>query len=144
MMESIMAVRSFAFQLKTTGFSDIHDVTRAVEQQIGRSTISDGIVTVFVPGSTAGVTTIEFEQGAVEDLKRAIERIAPQGIHYEHDARWGDGNGFAHVRASLVGPSLTLPFTNGKLQLGDWQQIILIDFDNRPRQRKVIVQVVGE
>jgi secondary thiamine-phosphate synthase enzyme len=99
---------------------------------------------VFVPGSTAGITTIEFESGVIEDLKKAIERIAPQGIPYAHDARWRDGNGFSHVRAALLGPAITVPFDEGQLQLGTWQQIILIDFDNRPRTREVIVQILGE
>jgi secondary thiamine-phosphate synthase enzyme len=104
----------------------------------------NGLVTVFVPGSTAGITTIEYEPGVVEDLKKAIERLAPQNIHYDHDARWGDGNGFAHVRASLLGPSLTVPFQEGNLLVGTWQQIVLVDFDNRPRNREIIVQVTGE
>jgi secondary thiamine-phosphate synthase enzyme len=100
-------------------------------------------VTVFVPGSTAGITTIEFENGALSDLKQAIERLVPRTLHYNHDARWGDGKGFAHVRAALVGPSLTVPVVGGRMQLGTWQQIILIDFDNRPREREVVAQVVG-
>ena len=139
-----MPVRSFNLQLKTQGFNDVHDLTSKVSQLLQRAELRDGTITVFVPGSTASITTIEFESGAIEDLKKAIERLAPQGIHYDHDARWGDGNGFAHVRAALLGPSLSVPFTKGELQLGTWQQIILIDFDNRPRQREVIVQVVGE
>jgi len=139
-----MPVRSFSFQLKTRGFSDVHDLTPKVRDLLKSAGLANGLVTVFVPGSTAGITTIEFESGVIEDLKRAIERIAPQGIHYDHDARWGDGNGFSHVRAALLGPSLTVPFTQGELQLGTWQQIILIDFDNRPRHRSVTVQVVGE
>ncbi|HWP46401.1 MAG TPA: secondary thiamine-phosphate synthase enzyme YjbQ [Candidatus Limnocylindrales bacterium] len=139
-----MPVQSFSFQLKTRGFSDVHDLTSKVRDLLKSSGLTQGIVTVFVPGSTAGITTIEFERGVIEDLKRAIERIAPQNIHYDHDARWGDGNGFSHVRAALLGPSLTIPFTQGKLQLGTWQQIILIDFDNRPRHREILVQVVGE
>lgn len=139
-----MPVQSFSFQLKTQGFSDIQDLTPRVLDLLKSSRLRDGIVTVFVPGSTAGITTIEFESGAIEDLKKAIERIAPQGIHYDHDARWGDGNGFSHVRAALLGPSLTVPFTQGKLRLGAWQQIILIDFDNRPRHREILVQIVGE
>jgi secondary thiamine-phosphate synthase enzyme len=139
-----MPVQSFSFQLKTQGFSDVHDLTSKVQDLLKSSRLTHGIVTVFVPGSTAGITTIEFESGVIEDLKKAIERIAPQNIHYDHDARWGDGNGFSHVRAALLGPSLTVPFSYGKLQLGTWQQIILIDFDNRPRRREILVQVVGE
>jgi len=139
-----MAVSSSTFQIKTDGFNDVIDITSKVEDSIDKSNISNGIVTVFVPGSTDGITTIEYEPGAIADLKKAIERIAPQNIHYDHDARWGDGNGFSHVRASLLGPSLSVPIVNGNLQLGTWQQIILVDFDNRPRTRKVCIQVVGE
>jgi secondary thiamine-phosphate synthase enzyme len=139
-----MPVYSSSFQIKTKGFCDIQDITERVEGVISTSKLLNGIALVFVSGSTAGVTTIEYESGVIEDLKRAIERIAPQNIHYDHDARWGDGNGFAHVRASLIGPSLAVPFNDGKLNLGTWQQVILIDFDNRPRSREVNVQVVGE
>jgi secondary thiamine-phosphate synthase enzyme len=139
-----MTAHNFTFQVQTTGFSDVHDITSRVNDVLRKVKLSDGIVTVFVPGSTAGVTTIEFESGAIEDLKKAIERLAPQGIHYGHDARWGDGNGFAHVRAALLGPSVSVPLVGGKLQLGTWQQVVLIDFDNRPRTREVIVQAIGE
>lgn len=139
-----MGVQSFSFHVRSAGFTDIQNVTQKVQTLLEDSKLSDGIVTVFVPGSTAGITTIEFESGAVEDLRKAVERIAPQGIHYDHDARWGDGNGFAHVRAALLGPSLSIPVVKKKLQLGTWQQIVFVDFDNRPRQREVIVQIVGE
>ncbi len=139
-----MSAQNFTFQLRTKGFIDVHDITPRVKDGLRKASLSDGIVTVFVPGSTAGVTTIEFESGAIEDLKKAIERMAPQGIHYDHDARWGDGNGFAHVRAALLGPSLSIPVIRGELQLGTWQQIVLIDFDNRPRTREVVVQAIGE
>ncbi len=139
-----MSAQNFTFQLRTKGFSDIHDVTPKVKDVLRKAKLSDGIITVFVPGSTAGVTTIEYESGAIEDLKKAIERMAPQEIHYDHDARWGDGNGFAHVRAALLGPSLSIPVIRGELQLGTWQQIVLIDFDNRPRTREVVVQAIGE
>lgn len=98
---------------------------------------------MFVPGSTAGVTTIKFEPGALSDLRTALERTAPEGARYAHDSRWGDGNGFSHVRAALLGPSLSVPFTGKRLLLGTWQQIVLFDFDNRPRKRRVVVQVVG-
>ena len=139
-----MPVQSFTVQLKTQGFSDVHDLTKRVQSLLEKSKLSNGILAVFVSGSTAGISTIEFESGAIEDLKKAIERIAPQNIHYDHDARWGDGNGFAHVRAALLGPSLSVPFKDGELQLGTWQQIILIDFDNRPRHREILVQIMGE
>lgn len=139
-----MAVNSSTIHVKTHGFSDVHDLTEKVRETLANSKLTNGVVTIFVPGSTAGITTIEFEPGAVEDLKRAIERIAPHGIHYDHDARWDDGNGFAHVRAALLGPSLSIPFVNRELRLGTWQQIILVDFDNRPRVREVFLQFVGE
>jgi secondary thiamine-phosphate synthase enzyme len=138
-----MNVYSSTIEISTKGFSDVHDITEKVKTIVKKSEFQDGLVTVFVSGSTAGITTIEFESGAVQDLQQAIERIAPQNIHYAHDARWGDGNGFAHVRAALLGPSLTVPFSNGKLQLGTWQQIVLIDFDNRARRRELVVQVLG-
>src|SRR5437867_2634917 len=134
---------SHSFALKTEGFNDTHDLTARVEEIVRKAKLGNGIVTVFARGSTAAITTIEFEGGAVEDLKKAIERLAPQNIHYDHDKRWGDGNGFSHIRAALLGPSLTVPVTNGELQLGTWQQIVLVDFDNRPRQREVLVQLVG-
>ena len=139
-----MSVQSYTIAIKTRGFNDTHDLTSKVREFLSQSKIADGIVTVFVPGSTAGVTTIEYEPGALEDLKRAIEKLAPQDAHYEHNARWGDGNGFSHVRAALLGPSLTIPVIEGELQLGTWQQIILIDFDNRPRTREIVVQIVGD
>jgi secondary thiamine-phosphate synthase enzyme len=139
-----MPVYTSAITLKTQGFCDIQDVTSRVEQAVAGGKVRNGIVTVFVPGATAGLTTIEYEEGAVEDLRHAIERMAPENLHYAHDAHWGDGNGFSHVRAALMGPSLSVPLINGELQLGTWQQIVLVDFDNRPRQREIVVQVVGE
>ena len=121
--------------------TDIHDLTADVAAVVTGSGIRDGQVLVFTPGSTAAITTLEYESGAVHDLARAIDGIAPTGAHYEHDARWGDGNGYSHVRAALMGPSLTIPVADGELVLGTWQQIILCDFDNRPRNRRIIVQV---
>ena len=132
-----------SISLRTEGGNDVADITERVESAVRSSGVSDGLVTVFVPGSTAGITTIEFEPGAVADLKRAIERLAPAGIHYDHDQRWGDGNGFSHVRAALLGPSLSIPVNQGRMELGTWQQIVLIDFDNRPRTREVVIQVLG-
>ena len=137
-------VHSSSFIVKTEGFTDVHNITEKVNEILRHSPLTRGIATVFISGSTAGVTTIEYEPGAVEDLKKAIERIAPRNLHYDHDARWGDGNGFSHVRASLLGPSLTLPFSDRHLQIGTWQQLILVDFDNRPRTREILVQLVGE
>ncbi|MBI4228544.1 MAG: YjbQ family protein [Deltaproteobacteria bacterium] len=139
-----MVVETFNISLETSGDSDLIDITGEVAKALRDSGISSGIVTVFVPGSTAGVTTIEYEEGALRDFQGAIERIAPKGIHYDHDARWGDGNGYSHIRASLLGPSLTVPFSASRLLLGTWQQIVLVDFDNRPRTRRVVIQVLGE
>jgi len=139
-----MPVRSFALRKKTKGFNDVHDLTPAVSEFLSGSGLREGLVNVFVPGSTAGITTIEYESGVVGDLKKALERLVPEGIPYDHDSRWGDGNGFSHVRSSLVGPSLTIPFGGGGMRLGTWQQIILIDFDNRPREREVLVTILGE
>jgi secondary thiamine-phosphate synthase enzyme len=138
-----MTNRTYEITLSTKGLGDTHDITDQVAGSIEESRLETGMATVFVPGSTAGVTTIEYEPGAVADLRAAFERMAPQGTRYAHDDRWGDGNGFSHVRAALLGPSLTVPFVAGKLLLGTWQQIILVDFDNRPRQRRVVIQVMG-
>lgn len=129
--------------IKTAGFGDCHDVTEIVQEGIEKSGLKSGVVTISVPGSTAAVTTIEYEPGVVEDLKSALERLCPQNIAYRHDARWQDGNGFSHVRAALLKASLSVPFNKAKLVLGTWQQIVLLDFDNRPRQRKFAVMVVG-
>jgi secondary thiamine-phosphate synthase enzyme len=127
----------------TAGDTDVIDITRQVADKVAESGMNDGQVLIFVPGSTAAITTIEYESGVVRDLKEAIERIAPKGIPYRHDARWGDGNGYAHVRAALLGPSLTVPFADGHLILGTWQQIVLIDFDNRPRDRHISLHFSG-
>ncbi len=130
--------------LQTKGECDVIDITPRVEQQIAETDIKHGTVTVFVAGSTAGVTTIEFESGVIADFQSMWERIAPKDIPYRHDLRWGDGNGYSHVRASLLGASLVVPFSNQRLILGTWQQIILVDFDNRARSRQIILQIMGE
>jgi len=135
---------SETISLTTRGFSDILDITHHVDAVIDRSRIENGLVTVFCPGSTGSVTTIEYESGVVRDLQKAIEEIVPSGIGYEHDKRWSDGNGFSHVRAALMKPSLTIPLIEGRLALGTWQQIVFIDFDNRRRERNLIVQIMGE
>ncbi len=137
-------VLSETISLSTKGFGDIQDITSPIGVIVGKTGIKNGIVTIFCPGSTASVTTIEYESGVLEDLKKAIERIAPSGIPYAHDQRWGDGNGFSHVRAALLGPSLTVPVIQGELALGTWQQVVFIDFDNRSRRRKIVAQVMGE
>lgn len=130
--------------LNTKGFNDVIDISDAVTKIVKQSRIQNGLVNVFCSGSTGGITTIEYESGVISDLKKAIEKIAPSNIPYEHDKRWGDGNGFSHVRAALMKPSLTIPLVNGKLTLGTWQQIVFIDFDNRARDRDVVVQIIGE
>ena len=130
--------------LQTKGECDIIDITPQLEQQIAETDISDGTVTVFIAGSTAGITTIEFESGVLADFQSLWERIVPQSIPYHHDSRWGDGNGYSHVRASLLGASLVIPFSNKRLILGTWQQIVVVDFDNRARSRQIILQIVGE
>jgi len=128
---------------RTGGDTDVIDITHQVSNKVTGSGINNGQVLLFVPGSTAAITTIEYESGVVQDLKEAVERLAPEGIFYRHDARWGDGNGYAHVRAALLGPSLTVPLINGRLVLGPWQQIVLIDFDNHPRDRNILVHISG-
>lgn len=130
--------------VQTTGKTDIIDITALVSEEIMKSSINNGTVSLFVPGSTGALTTIEFESGVINDLRAAIDRIAPEDMSYEHDKRWGDGNGYSHVRAALIGPSLSIPIIGGKMALGTWQQIVLLDFDNRPRERRVLVQVCGE
>ena len=139
-----MPVKNQHITMHTTGKCDIIDITHQVTKEVKRSSLQNGAVTLFIPGSTASLTTIEFEGGVINDLKRAIERLAPEDIYYEHDMRWGDGNGYAHVRAAMIGPSLHIPIMEGKMTLGTWQQIVLLDFDNRPRERHIIVQIYGE
>ena len=128
----------------TKGNCDLIDITRQVKKEVSGSGIDSGTVTVFVAGSTAGVSTIEFESGLLSDFQDMWERTVPRGIPYQHDRAWGDGNGFSHVRASILGPSLTVPFTNKTLALGTWQQIVVVDFDNRPRSREIVLQIMGE
>ena len=130
--------------LNTKGFTDIVDLTPQVMDVLNRSKMKDGLITVFCPGSTGSVTTIEYETGVLKDLQKTIENLVPSNIPYEHDKRWGDGNGFSHVRAALMKPSLSIPLIKGKVTLGTWQQIVFIDFDNRGRKRDLVVQVVGE
>lgn len=132
------------FSLSAKGYCDVIDITGKVATAAGRSGITNGTVTAFCAGSTCSITTIEYEPGVIRDLARVLEEIVPSGVPYEHDRRWGDGNGFSHVRAALLKPSLTVPFIKGKLALGTWQQIVFLDFDNRERTREIIVQVVGE
>ena len=130
--------------LQSKGHCDIIDITPQVEQQIAQTDINSGTVTLFVAGSTAGITTIEFEPGLLSDFPDMWERLVPTNITYKHDSTWGDGNGHSHVRASLLGASLVVPFSDKRLTLGTWQQIVVADFDNRPRSRQVIVQIMGD
>jgi secondary thiamine-phosphate synthase enzyme len=139
-----MMIFTQTFPLCTKGFCDIIDITPEVRSVVRESGITDGLVTVFCAGSTGAVTTIEYETGVVQDLKKALERLAPADISYAHDRRWGDGNGYAHVRAALMKPSLCVPLASAKLTLGTWQQIVFMDFDNRERQRDIVVQIIGE
>jgi secondary thiamine-phosphate synthase enzyme len=131
-------------QLNTRGDAQIVDISGEVSAQIATSGLKNGIVTLFTPSSTSALTTIEYESGAVHDLQQLFDRIAPPGMDYRHNLRWGDGNGHAHVRHALLGPSLTIPFVDGRLTLGTWQQIVFADFDNRSRSRSVVVQIMGE
>ena len=139
-----MAVVTKDITYKTRGNGEIIDITGDVSRVVRESGVSSGTVTVFVPGATAGVTTIEYEPGLLEDVDEMFERVIPENRDYHHNLRWQDGNGHSHVRASLLGPSITVPFSDGKLILGIWQQVVLIDFDNKSRDRKIICQVMGE
>ncbi len=130
--------------LQTKGNCDIINITPQVEQQVAETDINNGTATLFVAGSTAGISTIEFESGLLSDFQGMWERNIPQNIPYDHDRRWGDGNGYSHVRASLLGASLVVPFSNKRLTLGTWQQIVVVDFDNRPRSREIILQIMGD
>lgn len=139
-----MRVITKTIDVDTKGHTHIVDLTDKLSSCVHDEKLKDGNLTVFVSGSAAGVTTVEYEPGLLKDLPEAFEQIAPVGKRYHHDDTWHDGNGYAHVRASLLGPSLTVPFSEGQLLLGTWQQVVLIDFDNRPRRRHVVVQMVGE
>ncbi len=131
-------------QLRTQGNCHILDITDQVSREVQASGLQDGIVTLFTPSSTSALTTSEFESGVVHDLQQLLDRIAPSDLDYRHNLRWGDGNGHAHVRHALLGPSLTIPFVKGRMTLGTWQQIFFVDFDNRARSRSVVVQMLGE
>ncbi len=132
------------FSVSTKGFNDIINITDKVSQLVKKSKIKEGICLLSSPGSTCGLTTIEYEAGAIEDLKRVLERIAPMNDDYKHCQKWGDCNGYAHVRSALLKPFLAVPIENGKLLLGTWQQIVFLDFDNRPREREINVKIIGK
>jgi len=137
-------IYSQTLTISTRGHADVHDLTDGVEGAIARSGIRNGLACVFTPSSTSALTTIEFESGAVEDLRLALERLAPSDAEYRHNLRWGDGNGHAHLRAALLGPSLCLPVVDGHPVLGTWQQVVFIDFDVRARRREIRIQVIGD
>jgi len=134
-----MAIKTSRLLVETTAETDIIDITLKLEPIAAQA--RSGALLLFVPGSTAALTTIEYESGAVADLRAALERLAPRDMPYAHDSRWGDGNGYAHVRAALLGPSLSIPLEDGRLLLGMWQQVVVCDFDNRPRTREIVVQL---
>jgi secondary thiamine-phosphate synthase enzyme len=139
-----MTVKTLTLKLSTQGNADIQDITEAVAGVVAQSGLESGIAVVFSPSATSALTTIEYESGALSDLRRLFDEIADPNRSYEHNARWGDGNGHSHVRAALLGPSLTVPFVSRRLTLGTWQQIIFVDFDVRSRRRELVVQVIGE
>ncbi len=139
-----MAVRTASISLSTRGNTDIHEITAEVARLVAQSGLKTGVVTIFCPSSTSGLTTVEYEPGCVNDLKRMFEELVPANRFYDHNDTWDDGNGHSHMRASLLGPSLSVPFVDGRLTLGTWQQIVYLDFDIRPRRRELIVQMVGE
>lgn len=137
-------IQTDTIELSSRGDSDVIDISPHVQEILNKSGIREGTITIFVPGSTGALTTIEYESGAVTDLKNLLEKIIPRNQNYSHNLRWGDGNGHSHLRAALLGPSLSIPVVDSTMTLGTWQQIIFIDCDNRPRQRRIIVQIMGE
>ena len=139
-----MTVVTKQLSINTIGEGDILDVTENVAEAVVESSLKNGVVTIFVPGSTAALTTIEYEPGLLKDLPNALERVAPKKLEYEHERRWHDGNGHSHVRASIIGPCLTVPFVNGRLTLGTWQQIVFLELDVHSRSRQLILQIIGE
>ena len=139
-----MSVISESISLHTNGNADVYDITDRIASALSKSGLKNGTATIFCPSSTSALTTIEYESGAVSDLRRLFDEIIPMNREYAHNERWHDGNGHSHVRAALLGPSITIPFVDRQLTLGTWQQVIYIDFDNRPRQRKLILQLIGE
>jgi secondary thiamine-phosphate synthase enzyme len=139
-----MAVITVSKSVESRGNNHMIDITADVARAVESADVDSGIATIFVTGSTGGVTAIEFEPGLVHDLDAAFERLFPRDLVYQHHERWGDGNGHSHIRASMLGPSLTVPFQQGQLMLGTWQQLILIDFDTRPRTRNYVIQILGD
>ena len=139
-----MTVLTTRLIMSTVGNMDIHDIKNDVSSAVQKTNIQDGIVTIFCPSATSGLTTIEYESGCLKDLQRTFDELVNPDRPYKHNQRWGDGNGHSHIRAALLGPSLTVPFSDRKLTLGTWQQIIFVDFDNRPRERELVIQIMGD
>ena len=139
-----MSVLSLSLELQTSGNAEIHDLTSTIQQAVQQSSLSAGTITIFCPSATSGLTTLEYESGCIQDLQRLFDEIISPRKDYAHNARWGDGNGHSHIRAALLGPSLTVPFIDQRLTLGTWQQIIYVDFDTRPRKRSLVLQLIGE
>jgi len=139
-----MKIVNGRISINTKGNGDFINISSHLLNMLNDSDLQNGIMTVFVSGSTAGITTFEYEPGLIRDLKEFYDKVAPSNVRYHHDETWGDANGFSHVRATLTGPSLTIPLEKGKLLLGTWQQVVLVEFDNRPRKRDVVVQIMGE
>ena len=137
-----MGIRNGKFQVNTKGNTDIVDITERVKNEVYKHSLKDGLVHIYVAGSTASITAIEYEPGLLVDFPQAMEKIAPEGNFYHHDETWHDGNGHAHVRAAMIGNSFSVPLVDGALQLGTWQQIVLVDFDNKPRVRNITVQII--
>jgi secondary thiamine-phosphate synthase enzyme len=140
----MIMVVTLSVLLNTQGEAEVREITDQVGRAVAESGLTNGLVTIFCPSATSALTTIEYEPGCVSDLRRLFDEIVDPNRHYAHNARWGDGNGHSHVRAALLGPSLTVPFVAGRLTLGTWQQIVVVDFDNRPRRRELVVQIIGE
>lgn len=139
-----MQIKTFTFTVNTNGFNDIVDITSEIQARLNETGMREGNVLIFAPGSTSGITTIEYEPGLLKDYPEFFEKIAPSNYNYHHNETWHDNNGYAHIRASLQGSSLQIPFMDSKLLLGTWQQIVLVDFDNRPRRRNIIAQFIGQ
>ena len=139
-----MKILNNRISVSTKGNEDFLNITQQLNSIFTESGLDNGIVTLFVSGSTAGITTFEYEPGLIQDLKEFYDKIAPSNVHYHHDETWGDANGFSHVRAAFTGPSMVIPFEKGRLLLGTWQQVVLLEFDTRPRKRDIIVQLMGE
>ena len=142
-----MAVKNEKFLIQTNGFSDIIDITMKVDDVIKKSNsqgepVKNGVIHIFSPGSTIAITTLEYEPGLIKDIPEVLDKLIPQNAEYHHDKTWHDGNGYAHIRASIIGNGITVPYVNGEMELGTWQQIVLIDFDNKPRTRSIIVQIL--